>query len=862
MDCIEKLVYQNKSFSIHNIDKLKISHLPYSLKVLLENVIRTNNQALPNNVIESFIKWDGSIKDQTELSFLPSRVIMQDFTGVPAIVDLASMRDAVKELGGDPASINPQCQTDLIIDHSVMVDHFGSDKAKDLNTELEYKRNLERYRLLKWGQSSFKNLRIVPPNNGIIHQINIEYISQVIFNNSNALFPDTVVGTDSHTTMVNGLGVLGWGVGGIEAEAAMLGQPIPMLLPEVIGFRLTGKLQKTITATDLVLTIVEILRKKNVVGKFVEFYGDGLQNLSIADRCTIANMAPEYGATCGYFPIDSLTLDYLKITGKSQSHIEIVEKYAKEVGLYRREEDKIIYTDCIDLDISKINACISGPKRPQDRINLTDVKGLVNGEINKQTNGASSENTLIDNGAILIAAITSCTNTSNPNVIIGAGLLAKNAVEKGLKVPDWVKTSLAPGSKVVTNYLKKSGLLKYFNLLGFNIVGYGCTTCIGNSGPLKKEYVEAIENNNLVVSSILSGNRNFEGRIHPEIKMNFLASPILVIAYSLLGRINIDITSESLGKDKDGNNVYLDDIWPDSDQIRSIIEETITSDMFENSYKTLFEGDNKWKDININESDYFNWEEKSTYIQPSPFFKNIQNNKKKFDAITNAYPLVVLGDSVTTDHISPAGSFKKDSPAGIFLVDRGFHEVDFNSYGSRRGNYQIMERGTFANVRLSNRLVPEKTGGYTVYIPNNKVMTIYDAAQEYKKNNNNLIIFAGQDYGCGSSRDWAAKGTKLLGVRAVIAESFERIHRSNLVGMGVLPLQFLENENFDSLNLDIKSVFTIDKINVNDSRVKINTTVNDKPKTFIVKIRIDSPMEWKYYESEGILNYVLKNLAS
>ncbi|MED5429987.1 MAG: aconitate hydratase AcnA [Pseudomonadota bacterium] len=862
MDCIEKLVYQNKSFSIHNIDKLKISHLPYSLKVLLENVLRTNNQALPNNVLESFIKWDGSIKDQTELSFLPSRVIMQDFTGVPAIVDLASMRDAVKELGGDPASINPQCQTDLIIDHSVMVDHFGSDKAKDLNTELEYKRNLERYRLLKWGQSSFKNLRIVPPNNGIIHQINIEYISQVIFNNSNALFPDTVVGTDSHTTMVNGLGVLGWGVGGIEAEAAMLGQPIPMLLPEVIGFRLTGKLQKTITATDLVLTIVEILRKKNVVGKFVEFYGDGLQNLSIADRCTIANMAPEYGATCGYFPIDSLTLDYLKITGKSQSHIEIVEKYAKEVGLYRREEDKIIYTDCIDLDISKINACISGPKRPQDRINLTDVKGLVNGEINKQTNGASSENTLIDNGAILIAAITSCTNTSNPNVIIGAGLLAKKAVEKGLKVPDWVKTSLAPGSKVVTNYLKKSGLLKYFNLLGFNIVGYGCTTCIGNSGPLKKEYVEAIENNNLVVSSILSGNRNFEGRIHPEIKMNFLASPILVIAYSLLGRINIDITSESLGKDKDGNNVYLDDIWPDSDQIRSIIEETITSDMFENSYKTLFEGDNKWKDININESDYFNWEEKSTYIQPSPFFKNIQNNKKKFDAITNAYPLVVLGDSVTTDHISPAGSFKKDSPAGSFLVDRGFHEVDFNSYGSRRGNYQIMERGTFANVRLSNRLVPEKTGGYTVYIPNNKVMTIYDAAQEYKKNNNNLIIFAGQDYGCGSSRDWAAKGTKLLGVRAVIAESFERIHRSNLVGMGVLPLQFLENENFDSLNLDIKSVFTIDKINVNDSRVKINTTVNDKPKTFIVKIRIDSPMEWKYYESEGILNYVLKNLAS
>ena len=862
MDCIDKLVHQNKSFSIHDIDKLKISHLPYSLKVLLENLLRNNVGSSLNSTVENFINWNGNIKNQTELSFLPSRVIMQDFTGVPAIVDLASMRDAIKKLGGDPSSINPQCQTDLVIDHSVMVDHFGTDKAKDLNTQLEYKRNLERYRLLKWGQSSFKNLRIVPPNNGIIHQINIEHISQVIFNNNNSLFPDTVVGTDSHTTMVNGLGVLGWGVGGIEAEAAMLGQPIPMLLPEVIGFRITGKLKKAITATDLVLTIVEILRKKNVVGKFVEFFGDGLQNLSIADRCTIANMAPEYGATCGYFPIDSLTLDYLKITGKSKEHIELVEKYSKRVGLFMNNENKIIYSDVIDLDISKINACISGPKRPQDRVNLTDVKELVNNEIKQQTNGKTQEKSLIDNGAILIAAITSCTNTSNPNVIIGAGLLAKKAVERGLKVPSWVKTSLAPGSKVVTNYLKKSGLLKYFDLLGFNVVGYGCTTCIGNSGPLKKEYTEAIEKHNLIASSILSGNRNFEGRIHPEIKMNFLASPILVIAYSLLGRINVDITSEPLGKDKNGKNVYLDDIWPDSDQITSIIKETITSDMFANSYKRVFEGDENWKAIKIDESDYFNWEEKSTYIQPSPFFETVYNNEKKFNIIDNAYPLVILGDSVTTDHISPAGSFKKNSTAGSFLVDKGFNEIDFNSYGSRRGNYQIMERGTFANVRLSNKLVPEKTGGYTSYIPNNKIMTIYDAAQEYKKNKSNLIIFAGKDYGCGSSRDWAAKGTKLLGVKAVIAESFERIHRSNLVGMGILPLQFLENENFDSLKLDATSTFTIDKINENSDTVTIETLINKKPASFMVKIRIDSPMEWKYYKNEGILNYVLNSMIS
>ena len=676
------------------------------------------------------------------------------------------------------------------------------------------------------------------------------------------MYPDTVVGTDSHTTMVNGVGVLGWGVGGIEAEAAMLGQPIPMIFPEVIGFNLTGKLRKTITATDLVLSIVEILRNKNVVGKFVEFFGDGLKNLSIADRCTIANMAPEYGATCGFFPIDHLTLEYLNITGKNQKHVDLVEKYAKEVGLFRDDKNKIIYSDRINLDISEIRSCISGPKRPQDRINLEDVKDVVNKEIEKQEKGDLSKKPLIENGSILIAAITSCTNTSNPNVIIGAGLLAKNAVEKGLKVQKWVKTSLAPGSKVVTSYLEKSGLLKYFDLLGFNIVGYGCTTCIGNSGPLKKEYMDEIENNNLIASSILSGNRNFEGRIHPEIKMNFLASPILVIAYSLLGKINSDITTEPLGKGKDGKDIFLDDIWPDSDEIISIIKKTITSEMFKKTYKTVFEGDQNWKNIKTDKSDYFDWEKNSTYIQPSPFFENTKNNSKKFSEITRAYPLVILGDSVTTDHISPAGSFNEDVPAGKFLIDKGFRKIDFNSYGSRRGNYEIMERGTFANVRLTNKLVPDKTGGYTLYIPDEELMTVYDAAQQYKKNNNNLIIIAGKDYGCGSSRDWAAKGTKLLGVKAVIAESFERIHRSNLVGMGILPLQFLDNENFESLNLNAKSTFTIGMIDPNTDTVKVKTSIDNIEKEFTTKVRIDSPMEWEYYKNEGILNYVLNKIVN
>jgi aconitate hydratase len=861
MDFKDYLNQGEQQYTIYNINKESIGHLPYSLRVLFENYVRNNGKKSSQEVIEKFLSWSGNAGNQTELTFYPSRVIMQDFTGVPAVVDLASMRDAVKKLNGDPSLINPQCQTDLVIDHSVMVDHYGTSDAKDLNTKLEYQRNIERYRLLKWGQGAFKNLRIVPPNNGIIHQINIEYISQVIFDKNKTLYPDTVVGTDSHTTMVNGLGILGWGVGGIEAEAAMLGQPIPMLLPEVIGFNLTGKLVGSTTATDLVLTIVEHLRKANVVGKFVEFYGEALENLSIADRCTIANMAPEYGATCGFFPIDQMTLNYLSTTGKNNKHINMVEEYSKKVGLFRDTKEKIIYSQTLDLDISKIKACISGPKKPEDRINLSDVKNTVSKEIKKLKKNNTRTGKMLNNGSIMIAAITSCTNTSNPSVIIGAGLLAKKAVEKGLAVKEWVKTSLAPGSRVVKNYLEQAGLLKYFDELGFNIIGYGCTTCIGNSGPLKESYVEEINNNDLIVSSILSGNRNFEGRIHPEIKMNFLASPMLVIAYSLVGKIDFDITKESIGKDKNGKDVFLDDIWPSIEDINIIINKNINKEMFIQSYKNLFLGDSNWKEIAIKESEYFDWQESSTYIQPSPFFENLENKSNKLDAIKNAYPLLILGDSVTTDHISPAGSFNESTPAGKFLVKHDTDITDFNSYGSRRGNYKVMKRGTFANIRINNKLVPETTGGFTKYIPTDKEMSVFDAAEKYQDAGENLIVFAGKNYGCGSSRDWAAKGTKLLGIKAVIAESFERIHRSNLVGMGILPLEYLEKDNFDNLGLDKFSQYTINQININDKTVDVNTLKNNTPYTFTVKIRIDTAMEWNYFLNDGILNYVLKNIA-
>ena len=860
----DSLSHKDEIKTIYNINKVDISHLPYSLRVLLENYVRnTPTNQLDENIIEKFTSWNGEVEDQTELTFYPSRVIMQDFTGVPAVVDLASMRDAVKRLNGDPSLINPQCQTDLVIDHSVMVDHYGRDNSRDLNTKLEYKRNIERYRLLKWGQSAFKNLRIVPPNNGIIHQINIEYISRVIFEKQKIVYPDTVVGTDSHTTMVNGLGVLGWGVGGIEAEAAMLGQPIPMLLPEVIGFELTGDLEGSTTATDLVLTIVEHLRKANVVGKFVEFHGDALDRLSIADRCTIANMAPEYGATCGFFPVDEMTLDYLSTTGKDDDHVDLVKKYSKSVSLFRDSSDKIRYSKSLHLDISTIKACVSGPKRPEDRVDLTDVKVAVQEEIKKlKTEKTSDTSSEIQDGSIMIAAITSCTNTSNPSVIIGAGLVAKKAVEHGLNVKKWVKTSLAPGSRVVENYLKQANLLKYFDKLGFNIIGYGCTTCIGNSGPLDNKYVDEINNQDLVVSSILSGNRNFEGRIHPDIKMNFLASPMLVIAYALVGTMDFDITKEPIGKGHNKEDIFLKDIWPSINEINEIVSANITKEMFAQSYSNLFQGDSNWQEIDTKQSEYFDWEESSTYIQPSPFFESLDDNNSKLAKITDAYPLLVLGDSVTTDHISPAGSFKETTPAGKFLVSRGTDILDFNSYGSRRGNYQIMQRGTFANIRIQNKLVPNITGGFTKHIPTDDEMSIYDASQRYISDGQNLIVFAGKNYGCGSSRDWAAKGTKLLGVKAVIAESFERIHRSNLVGMGVLPLQFLDGENFDNLKLDFYAKYTISQINETDKETLITTTKNSESFNFKVKIRIDTAMEWNYFLNDGILNYVLKNIAS
>ena len=862
MDYKSDINCKNKDFTIYNISKSQIAHLPYSLRVLFENYVRNNSSKFSQSVIDNFISWSGDITSPTELSFYPSRVIMQDFTGVPAVVDLASMRDAVKKSNGNPSLINPQCQTDLVIDHSVMVDHHGSEKSMELNTKLEYSRNSERYRLLKWGQKAFKNFRIVPPSNGIIHQINIEFISQVVFEKNRNLYPDTVVGTDSHTTMVNGLGVLGWGVGGIEAEAAMLGQPIPMLLPEVIGFRLDGQLAKTSTATDLVLTIVEKLRQANVVGKFVEFYGDALDTLSIYDRCTIANMAPEYGATCGFFPVDQLTLDYLKTTGKSVEHIDMVENYCKEVGLFRDPNNDIKFSQKLHLNLSDVLPCISGPKRPEDKILLSDVKNVISTEISKISKNKDSKKTILEDGSIVIAAITSCTNTSNPSVIIGAGLLAKNAIEKGLNRKTWVKTSLAPGSKVVENYLRKADLLKYFNELGFNIIGYGCTTCIGNSGPIDEKYVKEINDNDIVASSVLSGNRNFEGRIHPEVKMNFLMSPMLVIAYSLIGNINFDITRESLGKDKNNNDVFLSDIWPSSDDINSVIQKNIDSNMFVNSYKDLFEGDDNWKNISTSQSEFFNWEDSSTYIQPSPFFTAQNDSENKLEEITDAYPLLVLGDSVTTDHISPAGSFKESTPAGTYLVDQGTSVLDFNSYGSRRGNFKIMQRGTFANIRIANKLVPDKTGGYTKHIPTNKIVSVYEASELYKKEDRELIVIAGKNYGCGSSRDWAAKGTKLLGVKAVIAESFERIHRSNLVGMGVLPLEFIKGENYESLGIDNNSTFTIAALKRNDTNVNINCTKNAQSYMFEAKVRIDTDKEWDYFLNDGILNYVLKNISN
>ena len=861
-------------YTIFDISKIKgVSKLPYSIKILLENLVRNeDNLTVTKKDIESIINWHEHA-NKKEIAYRPSRVLMQDFTGVPAIVDLAAMRDAIKKLGKNPNDINPLQPAELVIDHSVQVDNFGSIESFDLNAKLEYERNFERYKFLKWGQSAFSNFKVVPPDTGIVHQINIEFLARCIFtkniNGLNYAYPDTVVGTDSHTTMINGIGVLGWGVGGIEAEASMLGQPISMLIPKVVGFKLTGELSEGTTATDLVLNIVEILRKHGVVGKFVEFYGDGLDNLSLGDRATIANMAPEYGATCGIFPIDDETIDYMKLSNRDESTVILINEYSKKVGLTRKDCNEAVYSENIELNISKVIPSIAGPKRPQDRINLKDAKASFVKELNsilldnisEKTTAKNNKND-ISNGDIVIAAITSCTNTSNPGVMIAAGLVAKKARKLGLERKPWVKTSLAPGSMVVTEYLKNSNLIKPMEELGFHNVGYGCTTCIGNSGPLIKEVSNSIKKNNIIAASILSGNRNFEGRVHPEVKLNYLASPPLVIAYAIAGTMNIDITKDSIGIDNNGKDIYLKDIWPSNSEVNNILKSSLTAEQFKSSYENIYDGEKEWKEINVAKNNQYEWDD-STYIAHPPYFENISEKDLVIEEIKSARVLAYLGDSVTTDHISPAGNIKEDSPAGKYLISKNVKPSEFNSYGSRRGNHHVMMRGTFANIRLKNKLVPHIEGGYTIYIPTNKEMTIFDAAMEYKNNSIPTIIIAGKEYGSGSSRDWAAKGPKLQGVTAVIAESFERIHRSNLVGMGILPLQFKDGENADTYNLNGTEEYTIKGIKSGEAKIVKVEADNGKEKiSFDVNVRIDTPQEIKYFKSGGILQYVLKQIAA
>ena len=869
-----EITCSNNKYTIFDISKINgVKELPYSIKILLENLVRNEDgQTVTKKDIESIINWHKHATKK-EIAYRPARVLMQDFTGVPAVVDLAAMRDAIKKLGKSPSDINPLQPAELVIDHSVQVDNFGSEKAFSLNAKLEYERNFERYKFLKWGQSAFSNFKVVPPDTGIVHQINIEFLARCIFtkeiNGNNYAYPDTVVGTDSHTTMINGIGVLGWGVGGIEAEASMLGQPISMLIPKVVGFKLTGSISEGVTATDLVLNIVEILRQHGVVGKFVEFYGDGLDNLSLGDRATIANMAPEYGATCGIFPIDDETIDYMKLSNRDDSQIDLIQKYSEKVGLTRKDCDAAIYSEDIELDISTVLPSIAGPKRPQDRINLKDAKSSYQKEIESLNldNKASDitidgENFSINNGDIVIAAITSCTNTSNPSVMVAAGLVAKKARELGLRTKPWVKTSLAPGSMVVTEYLKNSNLLKPMEELGFHNVGYGCATCIGNSGPLIKEISEGIKKNNLVAASVLSGNRNFEGRVHAEVKLNYLASPPLVIAYAIAGSMNIDITSEPISISKDGKEVFLKDIWPSNSEINEILKSSLTSEQFKKSYENIYDGEQEWKNIDVAKNNQYEWDE-STYIANPPYFEDMSENDIVIDEIKSARVLAYLGDSVTTDHISPAGNIKENSPAGKYLISKNVQPNQFNSYGSRRGNHQVMMRGTFANIRLKNKLVPHIEGGYTIHMPSNKEMPIFDAAMEYKKESVPTIIIAGKEYGSGSSRDWAAKGPKLQGVKAVLTESFERIHRSNLVGMGILPLQFKEGENADSLGLDGTELYTISGIKSGEAKtVTVTADKGTVKKAFEVNVRIDTPQEIKYFKSGGILQYVLKQIAA
>ncbi len=851
-----------------------ISKLPKSLKVLLENLLRYEDDLSVNkNQIEAIKNWLEEKNSKTEIAYRPARVLLQDYTGIPAVADLAAMREAVKEKNKDPNTINPLSAVDLVIDHSVQVDQSAKSDSFDKNVEIEFNRNGERYSFLKWGQQAFNNLRIVPPGTGICHQVNLEYLSKVVwsakYKEDNYLFPDTLVGTDSHTTMVNGLSVLGWGVGGIEAEAGMLGQPISMLIPEVIGFEMKNKMPEGTTATDLVLTVVKMLRDKGVVGKFVEFYGEGLKNLTLADRATIANMAPEYGATCGFFPIDEETLKYLEFSGRDKNTIKIVEEYAKMQGLWASNE--IEFTDTLTLDMSTIVPTISGPKRPQDKVLLTDAAKSFNDsfkEITKKKDFSISKvpnsEFEIKDGSILIAAITSCTNTSNPNVLIGAGLLAKKAVELGLEVKPWVKTSLAPGSQVVTDYLEKAGLNTYLDKLGFNLVGYGCTTCIGNSGPLAENIVEAIQKENIYAVSVLSGNRNFEGRISPHIKANYLASPPLVVAYALAGHMNFDLYKDSLGKDKDGKDIFMKDIWPSNKEIEETLKSSLSAEMFIKRYSNVSEGPIQWQQIKTEKSSIYNWEDNSTYVKKPPFFDNLSDKPEGFKEIKDARPLLILGDMVTTDHISPAGNIQKDSPTGDYFMERQILPKDYNSYGSRRGNHEVMMRGTFANIRIKNEMAPGTEGGFTKLYPENKIMPIYDAVVEYKKRGTDLVVIGGKEYGTGSSRDWAAKGAKLLGIKAVIAESFERIHRSNLIGMGILPLQFKDNMNRINLNLtgsELISVIDIEKGIKPSDIVKIEIKYSSGDIKLVDTLcRIDTKNEIEYYKNGGILQYVLRNM--
>tara|TARA_B100000683_G_scaffold237227_1_gene242304 strand:+ start:44 stop:2713 length:2670 start_codon:yes stop_codon:yes gene_type:complete len=877
---LKKISINGKDYKFYSLQEAQnnglngVDKLPKSLKVLLENLLRYEDDlSVTKSQIEAVKNWLKLKKSKTEIAYRPARVLLQDYTGIPAVADLAAMREAVKEKNKDPNTVNPLSAVDLVIDHSVQVDQSAKADSFEKNVDIEFERNSERYSFLKWGQQAFDNFRIVPPGTGICHQVNLEYLSKVVwsekFKGEQYLFPDTLVGTDSHTTMVNGLSVLGWGVGGIEAEAGMLGQPISMLIPEVIGFEVKNKMPEGTTATDLVLTVVKMLRDKGVVGKFVEFFGEGLKNLTLADRATIANMAPEYGATCGFFPIDDETLKYLKLSGRDQHTVDIVEKYAKEQGLW--VSDEIEFTDVISLDMSTVVPAISGPKRPQDKVLLTDAptsfkKAMIEVTSKKEksvskVNGTDYE---INDGSILIAAITSCTNTSNPNVLIGAGLLAKKAVEIGLKVKPWVKTSLAPGSQVVTDYLEKAGLNTYLDKLGFHLVGYGCTTCIGNSGPLPENIVEAIQKENIYAVSVLSGNRNFEGRISPHIKANYLASPPLVVAYAIAGHMEVDLYKDPLGKDKHGKDIFLKDIWPSNKEIEETLKVSLNAEMFIQRYSNVSEGPTQWQKIKTDKSSIYNWDEGSTYVKKPPFFESLPDEPEGFKEIKDARPLLILGDMVTTDHISPAGSIQKDSPTGEYFMEHQILPKDYNSYGSRRGNHEVMMRGTFANIRIRNEMAPGTEGGYTKLYPEEKVLPIYDAVVEYKKRGTDLVVIGGKEYGTGSSRDWAAKGTKLLGIKAVIAESFERIHRSNLIGMGILPLQFIKDVNRKNLNLkgsELISIIDIEKgINPSEEVAVEIKYASGEMKKIKTLCRIDTKNELEYYKNGGILQYVLRNM--